>query len=261
VEFRRPYLIDMAGRGVAVLCEKPFTMSSEEHRDILGRFPPHRLGCGYMRRFYQSTHTLRWIMDQGWFGPLRRLKYSEGARSRGSGAEGSFLDDTAHQRSRGVLMDLGSHGLDTILNLVRPLSVTIRESEVTLDGAIDRKVTATIELRTAGSGGPVCAEFCVSWLDQQSNLIELHFRDAVVWCGIGPDNDVYVGEPGSKSRSARLTAPVAGARNPNQAFFLEWDAFLQGAISGQESAISAASALRTTELVESIHEFGRHPDG
>ena len=257
VEFRGPYLDDLARRRIPALCEKPFATSSEEHRNILARFQAHSLGCGYMRRFYQSTRSLRWILDQGWFGPLLGVKYSEGGRSRGGGVDGSFLDDPALGKSRGVLMDLGSHGLDTILTLLRPESFTIHDSVLTLDGVIDRKVRATLEMRGADGDAPVRIEFCVSWLDHQSNVIELHFRDAVVWCGTGSDSDIYVGEPGATSRSARLTAPVVGARNPNQAFFMEWEAFLQGTINGQPSAVSAASALATTELAETIDAFGR----
>lgn len=234
-------------------------MSAAEHRDILSLFPVYRLGCGYMRRFYQSVRTLRWVLDQGWFGPLMRLTYSEGDRSRGGGMDGSFLDDPALGKSRGVLMDLGSHGLDTILTLLQPKSVAVQEAEFILDGAIDRKVRTTIEMKISDEHVPIRVDFCVSWLDRQSNKIELHFRDAIVWCGIGAGSEVYVGEPGSVSRSARLAVPVTGARNPNQAFFLEWHAFLQGSAGGRESEVSAVSALATTDLVEAIHSFRHSP--
>jgi len=58
--FRRSeYLNEFSARGAAVFCEKPFAVSEAEHRRIVGQFPVHALGCGYMRRFYGSTRLMR----------------------------------------------------------------------------------------------------------------------------------------------------------------------------------------------------------
>jgi predicted dehydrogenase len=253
VESRRSYLTDLARRGIAAFCEKPFATSVQEHSELVSMFPVERLGCGYMRRFYQSIRTMRWILEHGWFGKIREVRYTEGGRSRGSSVEGSFLDDPALGRSRGVLMDLGSHGLDTVLYLLRPYSVSVRNCNLILDGHVDRKASGVLDFRLAQSQTDVCVEFCVSWLDHQANRLELQFEHATVWCGVGPESNVYVGVPGAMPRSALLAAPVSGARNSNQAFFLEWEAFLEGIARTEESPVSAASALRTTELVNAIH--------
>src|SRR5579862_6214536 len=47
---RSSYLDEFAGRGSAVLCEKPFALAVADHEHFVSQYPAHRLGCGYMRR-------------------------------------------------------------------------------------------------------------------------------------------------------------------------------------------------------------------
>lgn len=256
VEFRAEYLAEFAARGVAVLCEKPFALSAREHEAVVAMYADARLGCAYMRRFYHWVRLLERVCDAGWFGTLRRVRVLEGGRTRGSGVDGSFLDDPKLGRSKGVLTDLGSHGLDVILRLVRPEHVDVLACEMVLDGNVDRRVAAQLSLSPARVGPAVEVEFCVSWLDPQPNRIELEFEHATLWANLAPDADVYIGVPGHASRSIRLDADVGGARNANQAFFLEWVAFLAGVRSGTESEVSARKALATTALVQSLYDRG-----
>src|SRR5215469_16318325 len=83
VEARGTYLDAFAAGQTAVLCEKPFATTAASHRGLTERYSPERLGCGYMRRFYDSSQILRDVVARGWFGGLRRLRIAEGNRSRG----------------------------------------------------------------------------------------------------------------------------------------------------------------------------------
>jgi hypothetical protein len=87
--------------------------------------------------------------------------------------------------------------------------------------------------------------------------MELQFERATVFCGLGWNAEVLVGHPERPAQALRLLSPAQGARTPNQAFYLEWRAFLDGLAGQRESAISANSAYLTTALVESLHEQGR----
>jgi predicted dehydrogenase len=252
VDFRRSYLEALAENGVAAFCEKPFALTHQEHLDLMRLFEPSRLGCSYMRRFNSSVFLLQKILQAGWFGPLRAVRYREGARSKGSGSDSSFLDDPTLGRSRGVLVDLGSHGVDLVLYLLQARSFEVKASEMIFDGPVDRRASASIELRV-DRHGMVPFEFCVSWLDRQPNLLELEFERACVWCSPNPGAEVFVGPPGNQSNSIRLIDDTPGARTVNQAYFLEWKAFTDGMKGRYESAVSAASAAMATELVEMIH--------
>jgi predicted dehydrogenase len=262
VEARSEYLSLFSRRNTAVLCEKPFAASAADHRRMIETFPSHRLGSGYQRRFYRSTILLREILARGWFGPLRSISLSEGDRSRGSGVDHSFLDDGQSLSTRGVLFDLGTHGIDLATHLTSAESFRVLTSEVIFDGPVDRKVTAEIALQgsnTAGAG-PVAFSYCVSWLDRQSNIIRLDFERATVWSALSPSGEVFLGDPNRPQECVTLAGP-AGATTPNQAFYLEWRAFITGVRAQTDSPIAARSALLTTALMEELLSLGRATRG
>jgi hypothetical protein len=123
-----------------------------------------------------------------------------------------------------------------------------------MDGAVDRKVTARINLYGPAQepGRPTQLNYRVSWLDRQDNLIKLTFPHATVWSALGPAAEVYVGDPGRMRDAVCLSSEAIGATTYNQAFFLEWQHFLEGIRIREESLISARSALLTTALVEAL---------
>lgn len=262
IEARAEYLDVFAQRRTAVLCEKPFAASRIQHQQLIGAFPGHRLAAGYQRRFHQSTLLLRRILAEGWFGALQRIRLAEGDRSRGSGVDHSFLDDGQGGATRGVLFDLGTHGLDLILHITSATGFRITSSEVIFDGRIDRRVRARASLlgvQAAGAQG-VDLDFCVSWLDRQSNLLELHFERATVWCNLSPGAEVFIGDPARPAQCVRLSGGT-GATTPNQAFYLEWREFLRGVREQEPSTLSARTSLLTTELMEELLARGGNAHG
>lgn len=254
VNARTPYLEAFAARGTAVLCEKPFAMNAADHSSIIAQFAPHALGAGFMRRFFGSSLLLRRIVQKGMFGPLRGLDVSEGGRSKGSGADASFLDDPRSGAARGVLTDLGSHSVDLALYVSAAAGFDVISCDREMDGGVDRKVTARMRLYDpAGhSGPPVDMTYAVSWLDRQDNQIRLRFAHATVWSGLGPASEVYVGDPADPGSAVTLGSQTGGATSYSQAFYLEWQHFLDGLRTQSESLVSGRSALLTTSAVEAL---------
>ena len=254
VDVRGEYLQQFSSSGTAVLCEKPFAINSEEHARIVSDFPLHALGCGLMRRFYRSTTLLRDLVASAVLGPLLRIEVSEGNRSKGSGVDSSFLDDPRFAASRGVLMDLGSHSLDLALYISGAESFDIKSCSKEMDGNVDRKVSAKIQLALGSHAAsrPVEFDYCVSWLDKQANRICLRFERAVVWSELSVTGAVTLGDPEIPGHSIAMTSHLPGATTYNQAFYLEWRAFLDGLRAQRESAVSGRSALLTTALVERL---------
>jgi predicted dehydrogenase len=262
IEARSEYLEIFAQRNTAVLCEKPFAASRAQHQELIDAFPAHRLGAGYQRRFHQSTVLLRRVLQEGWFGPLRRINLAEGDRSRGSGVDHSFLDDGQGGATRGALFDLGTHGIDLIMHATSATGFEVLSSNVVFDGGIDRRVSARARLQgtnTAG-GDAIDLDFCVSWLDRQSNILQLHFDRATVWCGLSPAAEVFIGDPSRPAQCVRLSGG-AGATTPNQAFYLEWQEFLRGVREQQPSTLNAGTSLLTTGLMEELLAHGRASRG
>lgn len=256
VDVRGEYLRHFSQQGTAVFCEKPFAMTAADHRRMAEQFAPYALGCGFMRRFLRSTLLLRRVVAEGIFGPLLRIDISEGNRSKGSGADASFLDDPRLGASRGVLADLGSHTVDMALYVSGAAAFEVRSCARVMDGAVDRKVTAQVQLRGASSeaSAPLDLNYGASWLDRQENRIRLTFARAAVWSDLSVAADVYVGNPLVPQESILLTSRAVGATTYNQAFYLEWRSFLDGFRAQRESLVSARSALLTTSLVEALLE-------
>jgi predicted dehydrogenase len=254
VDVRQDYFRIFAGRGSAVLCEKPFALTAAEHSDLLTQFSPYALGVGFMRRVYRSALLMRRITIEGIFGHLQRIDVSEGNRSKGSGSDFSFLDDLRLGASRGVLTDLGSHSIDLALYVSAADAFHVQSCVRVLDGTVDRKVTAKVRLHMSAVSGaqPVELNCEVSWLDRQDNRIRLHYEKATVWSGLEPASEVYVGDPCFPREAISLKSETTGATTYNQAFFLEWQHFLEGLRAKRESLLSARSALLTTSLVEAL---------
>jgi predicted dehydrogenase len=255
---RVAYWDGLSARGAAVFAEKPFAATSREHCRITELFPPYRLGCGYMRRFYTSTVLLRHLLGRKWFGQLRRIRIAEGARTTRSGVDYSPLDEGSFC-SGGVLAELGCHTLDLALHLTGAQAFAVESCNLELDGRVDRKVSARVRLKNSSAlpEHGVELDYCASWLDRQENVAELQFEHVSLWAGLSPNAQVFLGNPTEHSEVVSLApAGAAGASTSNQAFYLEWDAFLKGLEAGRESQVSANSARLTTALVEQMYEKG-----
>jgi predicted dehydrogenase len=254
---RNPYYPILAKQRIGVLVEKPFATSIEEHRRIVGQFEPNRIACGLMRRTYANTLLLQAMVQEEWFGPLEAMCIAEGGRAMRTGTDRTYLDNRGIAGG-GVLLDLGCHTLDLALFITRASAYEIVEQEVVQDGDIDRKVTATIQLRNVG-GRPdtTCRlEYCVSWLDPLPNSIQLMFPEATVVVGTIPEARMEIRPRRSHRVRATIQPSEPAARTSYQAFFLEWESFLRGLSEGKASMISAQSCEMTTMLIADIYQRG-----
>ncbi len=221
VGVRESYYQLLARRGVAVLAEKPFAVSAEQHRRCAALFPASRVGCAYMRRFYGSNVALRAAVASGCFGPLARIRIAEGARTTRTGLDRSPYDDRALSGG-GVLISLGCHSLDQAIFISGATHFELLKSNVIVDGPIDRKVEVLVRL----TGGPALPpagcelDFCVSWLDEQDNTCEVSFATgAMLKTGLGPSaslrlrlrkedapaQDIELSTPGMQHGTRRFT--------------------------------------------------------
>jgi len=259
VGVRDAYYDVFASRGTAVFAEKPFAVSAGEHRRLMTRFETFRLACGYMRRFYASTRLLQEIVRTRPFGKLLGMTISEGNRSTGSRVDRSYLDDSTQSASGGILSELGCHSLDLALFITGARAYETHACEFVFDGSVDRKITAAIRLtdsRYLPAAG-VLLEYCVSWLDRQTNLIDLEFENCHVWAELSPNGEVRMGNPARLSEGTLLVPAARGAKTVNQAFFMQWQSFFHGIRSETESEISARSALLGSALIEDLYALGR----
>jgi predicted dehydrogenase len=259
VRHRMPYYEALARRGIAVFAEKPLAVSREEHAQIVSLFAPHRLACGYMRRLYANSRLLRRAVREQWFGPLQRLRIREGTRGTRTGVDATHYDDV-RAAGGGVLLSLGCHTIDLVLYLTLADSFQVHNRHIDWDDTLDRRVEAGIHLHGVG-GHPeaMCeVEYCVSWLDDQENTIELEFPNVTLSAGLTPDATVTIRPHGPESEPVEEFQPGRGATTTYQAFFLEWDHFLRGVDKGEASLVAASTAQNTAALIDAV--YGRGAD-
>jgi predicted dehydrogenase len=250
-----PYFRAFAARGTAVMTEKPFALSREEHRSIEALFAPHQLACGYQRRNYAATRLVQKLLAERWFGPPVGIRIGEGDRVKQSGTDVSHLDDL-RSAGGGVLISQGCHSIDWLLFVTQAEAFEVADVDFVFDGELDRKFSA--RMRLDGNCGPVDVDCCVSWLDAQPNRIEILFENAHLSLGVGPDATLDVRSHAPGAPSAQLAAQLPGmATTMNQAFYLEWSQFLEGLAKQEPSLMSAAASQATTALIEELYGKGR----
>jgi predicted dehydrogenase len=251
---RGPYLEHLAARGIAAFVEKPFARTVAEYHAFASLFPANRIGCGFMRRTYDSTLTLRRILGGEWLGSLRRVVVREGGRIRGSGTDRSNFDDG--RLGGGVLLELGCHALDLVMHLTGATSHRIVGQRFLFDGSPDRVAEGEVLLTRAGAdAAPLPLEFRFSWIDDVDCATEFHFEGSRLLVANHPDSVVRIA--GRSSGEVRIEPGGLGATTWSQAFYLEWRDFLDGLAGGRPSSFSAESALPITTLIADLYRQGR----
>jgi predicted dehydrogenase len=253
---RRPYLEYFGALGGAVLTEKPFALSAEDHRDYLSLCPNSRLHCGYMRRTYATVRALRRMVREQWFGRLRSVRYCEGGRVAKTAGASTTLD-MSYKQGGGVLRDLGCHGLDVILWITGAAHFQVQTSTIEWDNETDRQVASEFVLSESDCLETECpVQFSVSWLSEQSNWMVFEFDHAGVRAGIRPDEGLELASLPQKHGWTGLSVDVTGARSSYQAFYLEWRDMVDAHMKGRQGELSAASSLLTTRLVDEVYRVG-----
>ncbi len=251
---RVPYYEQLAERGIAVLAEKPFAINSQDHMKFQQLFEPYKIGCGYQRRLFSTNVLLQKIVKEEWFGVLNKITINVGGRTTKTGVDDSY-QDLSIKDGGGILINLGCHLIDLGFFICGAKSFLVNNSEVEFDGDTDRKAQGSIMLLDLhGDKDKKCLfEYCVSWLDDQSNTIELEFDNLTLVGPFSPGNEVDVRVKNQVCSSAKLKVKDnEGASTTNQAFYLEWKEFLQGLEDKCPSAMATSTTELTAKLIDDL---------
>ena len=255
---REPYMKLFAERRTAILAEKPFARDVAEHRKYLGWLDGVPVACGYMRRTYAVVRALRRIVGAGWFGRLRAIRFAEGGRVT-SGGSASLTLGRSYRDGGGVLNDLGCHGLDTIGFLTGADDLEVSRCAIEWDGANDRHVAASF-IATTAEGAATEVDYTVSWLIDQPNEIEMRFDRCVVRAELQPGSRLELAGEAPSADELVVACELPGARTSYQAFYLEWEAVIEGLRRGVDpSDLSARDGLWTTSAIERLYRAGGAP--
>jgi predicted dehydrogenase len=105
------HTIELVGRGIHVLCEKPMATSYEDCERMVeaAKSSGRLLAVGHMRRFFPVSQQIRSLIRDRALGRAISYRVVEGIRYQWSAAsDANFRRDTGG----GVLLDIGVHVLD-----------------------------------------------------------------------------------------------------------------------------------------------------
>jgi predicted dehydrogenase len=114
VKLHAPQCIELLGRGIHVLCEKPMALDSDECAAMIAaaRAAGRLLAVGQVRRFYAVSRQLRSLVQTRALGGVVSFRMFEGSRYEWQAVSDAYF---RKQGGGGALRDVGVHLLDLVL--------------------------------------------------------------------------------------------------------------------------------------------------
>lgn len=252
---RKPYIDACRNAGTALVVEKPFAFSRQEHLGYCTGFEEWKIAVNLQRRFYRSVAALHRIVRTAVFGRLIVVKFTQGHFTLKGGS--GYLSDI-RLAGGGVIAESAIHSLDIILWITgaQDVSVTAMNSlhanRLDYDSAFDSQILT--------GAGAVTVSCEISTLRNLDNSLRLQFEQATVSCDLSPDGTIFVKKGhGDKEEFILLPIPqsedlVLTAGRINEAFLVFWQQFLAGMDSRSANRTSAYASLLTTTWIEQIYK-------
>ena len=113
-----PVAMDFLNSGVNVLCEKPLAENPDEVRQMVEAAGANgaALCVNNTRRIFPNFIEAKKLIEQGFIGKLKSIDYCEGATFGWQSLTGFYVNPSL--TSKGIMMDLGPHVIDTICWLI-----------------------------------------------------------------------------------------------------------------------------------------------
>lgn len=257
-----PCCIELAKRGVHVFVEKPMAIRSADARAMADTAATHgvALAVGHFRRLFPSARLMRAaIAEQALGRPLSFDAAEGGAYTWGLAALDSLRRTDG---GGGVLIDIGSHVLDLLLDFF-PGEWELLEYRDNSLGGIETDCEVLLRLR-GPDGEALEGAVGLSRTRRLRNSIRVACENGTLELRTGEHFRVNVLPPRS-----RLTDPLTGATRAvrldaawdgqpvypgYESYRAEFDDWLGAVGGGGEAYLSPRSALRTVTLIETCYE-------
>ena len=258
-----PCCLDLAGKGIHVLVEKPMAVTGAEARAMAGaaRRAGVVLTVGHFRRLFPAVRLLRAALDERTLGRPVGFDVEEGDTYTWQLATLSNL--RKDQGGGGVLIDIGSHVLDLLLYLFPGVWDLIDYKDNALGGV---ETDCELRLRLSNDAGSVDGRVELSRTRRLRSTLRVECEHGTLELLTGERYELAV-----ISRGVNLGDPDRGEPRPVQvracwadepqtigyeAYRAEIDDWLDAIRTGRKSKLSAESTLRTVELIEACYQ---HP--
>ena len=252
---RKPYIDLCRQGGKAIVIEKPFAFSKEEHMATCEGFSDWAIAVNFQRRFYRSVDLLAKIIRTQPLGRLRAVRYMQGNFTLKGGS--GYLS-SAKLAGGGVIAESASHILDIILMITGAKKIElVDQRSLHMDG-LDYD-TVFDSLITTGEGElPVHCE--ITTLRNLSNGLFLDFENGLLSCDLSPDGKIFLRNKTDQTIGFSLDGAPSyegiqrQATRINEAFLIFWQQFVLGMQKKEPNLTSARSSTLTSSWLEGIYK-------
>ncbi len=252
VSARAGVLQQVCERGWHALCEKPFALTTEEHRRFLALARRHgvRLAVGLQRRWLSTTAVARGLLERGSLGPPRQILAGEGMRMRRTG-RGSDWYQASGSASGGVLFETGSHLVDQVFSLAAVTGFSLEHCRQIIVGGLELETSARGTV-TLASGERVPFALVVSRLHDVYNGIVVRCAEGELRVPLAADHPVEVRQQGAV---LPVASPAGGITDGIAAIRAEWEHLLAPGRSSE--FCDSDTGLLTTEFLDGCVQAAR----
>jgi predicted dehydrogenase len=251
---REPFIESCKKLRKALVIEKPFAFSRQEHTGYCNGFKEWEIGVNFQRRFYQSVGILHKIINTGIFGKLQNIKFLQGNFTLKGGS--GYLSDAALSGG-GVIAESAIHNLDIILHITHAQDISVGNMRSLNIKGLDYDAIFETEILT--EAGKIPAHCEISTLRNLENGLQLQFENAVISCDLSPGGKIFLrGKGFDKTQFSLFDEPgyaqiSSEATKVNEAFLIFWQQFLSGMEDKTANATSAYNSLLTSAWIEQVY--------
>ncbi len=238
-----PIALDFLRQGVPVLCEKPLAESTSEAREMVTTAQQYgvKLAVNHTRRLFPAYIRIKALLDEGALGTLQSIEYIDGEAFTWPTASGFYFNAGT---PRGVLLDRGVHGLDTICWWLGAKPRVIASRNDAFGGC---EGTAVVALQHAA-----CAiELKLSWLSRLQNRFTIVGDLGSITGGIEEWDRVTVRYHTGKTVTTKLKVPERSYHEFGEKML---DNFLAVIQEDAPPCVPAHAVLPTLELIEECYQ-------
>jgi predicted dehydrogenase len=250
--FHAAQTVELLGRGMHVLCEKPMARSAAECDAMIEAAcaADRLLAIGHFRRFFPATRQIKELVEKQAFGRLLGFQFFDGGRFGWPARSRALFDREAG--GGGVLIDIGVHALDLALWWFgEPSEVACADDAM---GGVEANVAVTLGYPNGATGRLIASRDVetpnryvirfergwVAWTPTEGSQLELGWGETYALRGAT-----------HHARSA-LRLPMAGALAPtrHQAFMLQIENMLDAIQGRGKIGVSGEDGRRVMALID-----------
>lgn len=176
---RKKYYKFLIENNMSAFIEKPAFKNYQDFEIFSKEIEKNKIitHFGYNRRFYSNINHLKKIIQKKIFGEIKLIKISEGSSPNRLGRNENWYLQDISKSGGGILIETGSHNLDTLCNIFNPSSLQLNNyKEIYSYNNIELDIETNGQINL-NNQSIINFEMKLSYLKNLDNIIEIQFND------------------------------------------------------------------------------------